>query len=514
MKKLATMRDALSDPALLAGALPGESWAAWRVILIACAGEALRDEEREVFKALTGREREPGVMVEVLLAVAGRRSGKTKAIAVFAVYLATLCDWSDDLSIGEHGLALFLAPTERQAAVAHDYATGVVDHVALLAGKVASRTATTLTLQRGIEHEVQAAHWRFSRGATAICVALDECAFLYSSEDSANGDAELLTALRPSLATTGGPMLLTSSPAAMEGIVYQLHKRHYGPQGDPLVMVIQADTRTLNPSLRQSVVNRAYATDPVGADSEYGGRFRQPTTAYLERSLIEAAVSKGLTRKGPLPGVRYYAHIDVSGGNGTDSFTASIAHKVFDRGREVCVLNALFEVRPKFDPDQAVAECAAMLRVYGITSAYSDNYAAQWPVTAFARHGVAVMKCPLTASELYMHSVPAWTASRVQMLDNDRAVDQLAALKRKLGQGGRETIEHPRGAHDDLANVIAGVIWRLTPAQAAVPMVGAKLYNLRTGAEIFVDNSVPSRRDIHTGAPLARHDEAWRGHEL
>jgi hypothetical protein len=65
-----------------------------------------------------------------------------------------------------------------------------------------------------------------------------------------------------------------------------------------------------------------------------------------------------------------------------------------------------------------------------------------------------------------------------------------------------------------LANVIAGVIWRLTPAQAAVPMVGAKLFNLRTGAEIIVDNSVPSRRDFHTGAPLARHDEAWRGHEL
>jgi hypothetical protein len=47
MKKLATMRDALSDPALLADALPGPSWAALRVILIACAGEVLTDDERE-----------------------------------------------------------------------------------------------------------------------------------------------------------------------------------------------------------------------------------------------------------------------------------------------------------------------------------------------------------------------------------------------------------------------------------------------------------------------------------
>ena len=35
MRKLATMRAALSDPALLRDALPGPSWHAWRVLLIA-----------------------------------------------------------------------------------------------------------------------------------------------------------------------------------------------------------------------------------------------------------------------------------------------------------------------------------------------------------------------------------------------------------------------------------------------------------------------------------------------
>jgi hypothetical protein len=32
MKKLATMRQALNDPALLGDALPGDSWSAWRTI--------------------------------------------------------------------------------------------------------------------------------------------------------------------------------------------------------------------------------------------------------------------------------------------------------------------------------------------------------------------------------------------------------------------------------------------------------------------------------------------------
>ena len=81
MKKLVTMREALRDRHLLGDALPGDSWSAWRVLLIAACGEALTDAERVTFKALTGREREPGAMIETLLVVARRRSGKTKAMA-------------------------------------------------------------------------------------------------------------------------------------------------------------------------------------------------------------------------------------------------------------------------------------------------------------------------------------------------------------------------------------------------------------------------------------------------
>ena len=91
MKKLCTMREALRDPHLLGDALPGDSWSAWHVLLIAAAGEPLTDAERVTFKALTGRDHEPGEMVETLLCVAGRRSGKTKAMAALSIYLATLC---------------------------------------------------------------------------------------------------------------------------------------------------------------------------------------------------------------------------------------------------------------------------------------------------------------------------------------------------------------------------------------------------------------------------------------
>src|SRR3981081_4040327 len=118
------MREALADPLLLGDALPGESWAAWRAALIAASG---------------------------------RRSGKTRSMAVLSTYLACLCDWSDNLSLGERGLCLYLAPSERQALVAWRYTTAIVEHTPLLASLVLNKTSDTLSLKGGIDIEVAAA---------------------------------------------------------------------------------------------------------------------------------------------------------------------------------------------------------------------------------------------------------------------------------------------------------------------------------------------------------------------
>jgi hypothetical protein len=471
MKKLVPMREALRDRHLLGDALPGDSWSAWRTLLIAATGEALTDDERVTFKALTGRDREPGQMIETLLVVAGRRSGKTKAISVLSVYLSTLCSWEDNLSLGERGLALFLAPTERQAVVAHRYAEAIVDHVPLLQGLVENRTANALALKRNIDLETQPAHWRFSRGFTSVSITLDECAFLYTADDAANSDVELLIALKPSLSTTGGPMLLTSSPSNMEGIVYRLWKRHHGAQGDPRCLVVQSDSRALNPSLRADVVSRAYEEDATAAEAEFGGQFRQPVTCYLDRAVVEKAVDRGVTGRTRLPGVVQKTHIDVAGGTGSDSFCAAIGHKMHDGGRDICVIDVLFEVRPPFDPDVVTKQAAQLLLQWGVIDATGDAYAAAWPITAFAKHGIRFHTASLTTSELYLHTLPLWTAARVSMLDVPRAVDQLCNLRRKVGQGGKENISHPRNAHDDLACVIAGLLWRLTPVVARKPKI-------------------------------------------
>jgi hypothetical protein len=49
---------------------------------------------------------------------------------------------------------------------------------------------------------------------------------------------------------------------------------------------------------------------------------------YLPRSLVEAAVEKGVSVRPRLPGVQYIAFIDCASGTGTDSFAMAIGHRM------------------------------------------------------------------------------------------------------------------------------------------------------------------------------------------
>jgi hypothetical protein len=462
---LFTMRHALSDPALLADAMVGDSWAAWRVLLIASVGEALTDDERLIFKSFTGRDHEPGKMIDTWLTVSGRRSGKTTAVAVLVVYLSCLCDWSSDLNLGERGTALYLAPTQDQAGRAFRYARDFIEHSALMRKLVTAKTAGSIELSNGIDIEIQAANWRYVRGATTIVVVLDESAFLRNEADSANKDEDIVTALRPSLVTTGGPMILISSPATEAGIVYQIHRKHYGPQGDPLILVVESDSKSLNPKLDQARIDRETALDPEGAAAEWHGKFKVPISIYLPRSIVEAAVEKGVTFRQHPRGVQAVAFCDPASGTGRDSFCMAVGYKIRNGDSDKLIVNAVWEARPPFSAIDVVKGFATALKNWGLDTVMGDDYAGSIIASLFAKHGITYLSCPLTASQLYLHALPSWTSSLVQICDCQRAVDQLCTLRRRVGQGGAETVTHLGNQHDDLANVIAGVIFRLTPRE-------------------------------------------------
>jgi len=64
-----------------------------------------------------------------------------------------------------------------------------------------------------------------------------------------------------------------------------------------------------------------------------------------------------------------------------------------------------------------------------------------------------------------------FTASRVELVDCPRLIDQLCGLRRKVGSGSRETVDHLRNGHDDIANSVCGLLWRLAPVQRTLQLV-------------------------------------------
>jgi len=419
-------------------------------------GEELTEDEREVFHALTGREREPLEPCEEFWGAIGRSGGKTRAMAVLAAYIAGCVDHRDTLAPGERGRLPTLAASTAQASQAFNFVSGVFSTSPNLKELLDRETADTISLASGVDVVIRPASFRTIRGITAVAVIADEIAF-WRSDDSANPDTEILRALRPALATTGGLLAAISSPHAKRGELYTTFKRHFRPTGDPLIPVAKAPSPTMNPALSPRVVDRAFESDPEAASAEYGAEFRGDIGVFIARDVLESCVARGVVVRPPLAGMSYFAFTDPSGGS-SDSMTLAIAHLENDR----TVLDCIAERKAPFSPDSVVIEFAETLKAYRVSTVTGDRYACEWPRERFSAHGITYQPAEKNKSEIYLAFLPMLNSGRVDLLDNAGSIVQFLGLERRTSRAGRDTIDHAPNAHDDVANAIAGVMTSAT----------------------------------------------------
>jgi hypothetical protein len=414
----------------------------------------------------------------------GRRGGKSRAIAVLIVFIAVFIDHSAVLVVGERPVVLCLAPSQKQAGVVLGYVVGILESVPMLAKLVASSTTDILALSNGLEIEVRSASFRNVRGVTAVAVVGDEAAFFYSEDSgSSNPDTAILDALRPALATTNGLLAVISSPHARRGAVYETYARHYGEKGDPRILVAQGASRDFNPSLPQKVVDRAMERDASAASAEYLGLFRSDLERFVTREAIDACVSAGVIVRAPLTSVRYFGFVDPSGGS-NDSMTMAICH----REGQTIILDCIGERKAPFSPDSVVKEFAETFKAYRVAKITGDRYAGEWPREAFRKHGVTYDPAEMNRSELYLAFLPVLNSGRLDLLDNPRVVNQFVGLERRTARSGKDSVDHApsAGAHDDVANAVAG----------AISLVGAGSAPMVFSESFFAKARQPAPRNV------------------
>jgi hypothetical protein len=472
---------AMSAPQLFGPWFEGSSWDPWKTILRAAYALPMTAGEKAFLRSVADRD-PPTKPVRELWCVIGRGGGKDSIASLIAAYAGALFQRHGKLRPGESASVMCVAVDRTTAKIVLDYTRTYFEDIPPLKQMIRRSTATGFELDNGVEIAVHANSYRAVRGRSLLLCILDEVAF-FRDENSSTPDEETYRAVLPGLARMPGSMLIgISTPHAKAGLLFKQYQRHYGKDGD--VLVIKAPSITFNPTLDRGVIDRAVADDPE-ARAEWLAEFRDDISQWATRELIEAATDHNILTRPARVGIKYTAFVDVSGGR-SDSFALAIAHMEGN----VVTLDCVTEIPAPFAADAAVDHAVNVMREYHCYIAYGDAFGAEWVTQSFARRGVRYEPPGYNATEIYINFLPLLTSARVRLVDHRRTLSQLMALERTVLPAGREKIDHPRGGHDDCAVAAAG---------ACVLAASTARFSLNITRAAIVRGMMPSAQ------ALARH---------
>ncbi len=250
---------------------------------------------RKLIRKCTGRDPDklPKDGFQTALFLTGRRSGKSRIAAVIGAYSAALAGLEKNLAAGEPGLVVIVSPSKRQRHVVKDYLRAIFDAPMLAQELVTDRRHEGFELTSGTRVDMLAGDYRHVRGFSLLaCVCEEVCFFGLDEMTRVRSDTELIRALKPSLATTNGRLICISSPYARRGWAYQQYSKHWGNDNSD-TLVWNAPSRTMNTTLRQSVIDAAIAEDLSAAKSEYMGEFRDDVCLFMPPEMIDRLVVRG-----------------------------------------------------------------------------------------------------------------------------------------------------------------------------------------------------------------------------
>ncbi|MCZ6624150.1 MAG: hypothetical protein O7B35_07965, partial [Deltaproteobacteria bacterium] len=246
-----------------------------------------------------------------------------------------------------------------------------------------------------------------------------------------------------------------STPYAKAGTMFEAHRENYGHDDAP-VLVWQAGSKMMNPTISQELIDKEIQRDPEAGRSEWLALFREDISAAFPLDLIENCVVPGRAELLPSADLSYFAFTDPSGGR-RDAFTLSIAH----RDDSKVIVDLIRSWKSPLQPSTVVGEIVDILKLYRVTEIEGDSYGGNWPSERFseASNGAIEYKqCKTPKSQLYLDLIPQLSSGRVELPDEPGLIKEFRRLERRRGRAGRDTIDHPLTGSDDISNAVAGVI--------------------------------------------------------
>jgi hypothetical protein len=259
--------------------------------------------------------------------------------------------------------------------------------------------------------------------------------------------------VRPGLLTTHGPLIMASSPYAKRGVLWDTFKKHYGPDGAPLILVAKGSTRDFNSTIPQAEIDRELERDRARNTAELLAEFRTDLEAFVALEVVEDCVGDYREMAPALATTSYFAFTDPAGGSGQDAFSLAISH----RDDERVIIDCVREIRPPFSPEHAIEELVAVLKRYGCYTVVGDRYAGGFPREQFEKRHIVYECSEKVKSDIYRELLPLLNSKHITIPRHERLIAQLVGLERTVARGsGKDSIDHARDGHDDIANAVAG----------------------------------------------------------
>jgi hypothetical protein len=169
-----TLEQALNDPNLFARFFCGKSWKSWRSFSRALYAETPRGDDLSASTSCTGRTAWPIAVSNEAALIVGRRGGKSRTLALIAVYLATMKDYAPYLAPGEVATIAILAADRSQARVIFRFVIGLLKAVPLIEPLIERNDTEQIVLRNRVVIEITTASFRSTRGYSFAAVLCEE----------------------------------------------------------------------------------------------------------------------------------------------------------------------------------------------------------------------------------------------------------------------------------------------------------------------------------------------------
>jgi phage FluMu gp28-like protein len=358
----------------------------------------------------------------------GRQTGKTKTTAIKVVHFGF---------VNEGSTVLIVSAGLRQSRHLLEMASGFLESSPVAFNGVESKTRKSIELRNGSRIVALPCSEDRIRGYAADLIICDEAAFM--PEDV------ILRILFPMLGTTGGGIVLLSTPWGRDHIFYRAFHNpeysvfHVSAEDSPIV------SKDLIEEQRRELSEEAFRM-------EWLAEFAEPSTTFFPQDLIRGCVDPELQLLPSLdtmvPEVLYFGGVDL-GKLGDHSVLAVVDTE--GKRLELAYLNELPLGTPYTEVIGLVAKAEGMFRFQGL---YVDQTGVGEPVLEEMRRcGAPLAKGVTLTAKVKEEAMTALKLAmeqgRLRIPYARRLLSQINEQRYSYGLSGHLVFSHPEGGHDD-----------------------------------------------------------------